>query len=124
MRRYRNAWSRTLCLWSAAACLVLVRGAAGQTLMGVEDDLTVYGTNGTTSDPDMQVHGYAVFGPSGSGKSTLIRLILRLIEPSYGKIEIDGEDIVESSLAIICPACTVSPALTGTGRMKEPDRIT
>src|SRR5690625_3416637 len=32
-------------------------------------------------------------GLSGSGKSTLIRLINRLIEPTKGKIEIDGKDI-------------------------------
>jgi glycine betaine/proline transport system ATP-binding protein len=32
-------------------------------------------------------------GLSGSGKSTLIRCVLRLIEPTAGKIIIDGEDI-------------------------------
>lgn len=55
----------------AAVCLGIVQGAAGQTLMGVEDDLTVYGTNGTTSDPDMQVHGYAIFGTSGSAATVV-----------------------------------------------------
>ncbi|MGY9020853.1 MAG: quaternary amine ABC transporter ATP-binding protein [Alphaproteobacteria bacterium] len=34
-----------------------------------------------------------VMGLSGSGKSTLIRLINRLIEPSAGKILLDGEDV-------------------------------
>jgi len=32
-------------------------------------------------------------GESGSGKSTLGRLVLRLIEPSAGRVEIDGTDV-------------------------------
>lgn len=34
-----------------------------------------------------------VMGLSGSGKSTLIRTVNRLIDPTYGKIYIDGQDI-------------------------------
>ena len=37
---------------------------------------------------------FVVMGLSGSGKSTLIRLLNRLIEPSRGRIEIRGQDIV------------------------------
>jgi glycine betaine/proline transport system ATP-binding protein len=33
-------------------------------------------------------------GLSGSGKSTLIRHLNRLIEPTAGEIEMDGEDIM------------------------------
>ena len=34
-----------------------------------------------------------VVGPSGSGKSTLIRLLLKEIEPTSGKIYVNGKDI-------------------------------
>ena len=32
-------------------------------------------------------------GPSGCGKSTTLKMINRLIEPTTGTIEIDGEDV-------------------------------
>lgn len=33
---------------------------------GIEDDLTVKGTNGTAADADLEVNGFSVFGPGGS----------------------------------------------------------
>lgn len=42
---------------------------------------------------------YMIMGLSGSGKSTLARCINRLIEPSSGRIRLDGEDITEVSEA-------------------------
>ena len=38
-----------------------------------------------------------IIGLSGSGKSTLIRCVNRLIEPTSGKISLDGEDITAAS---------------------------
>ena len=38
-----------------------------------------------------------IMGLSGSGKSTLIRHINRLIEPTFGSITIDGEDVLKMS---------------------------
>jgi subfamily B ATP-binding cassette protein MsbA len=35
----------------------------------------------------------AVVGPSGSGKTTIALLLLRLVEPSQGRITVDGQDL-------------------------------
>ena len=36
---------------------------------------------------------FVVMGLSGSGKSTLVRCLTRLIEPTFGEIDLDGENI-------------------------------
>lgn len=41
---------------------------------------------------------FVLMGLSGSGKSTLIRLINRLIEPSAGRVFIDGQDVARLPL--------------------------
>jgi glycine betaine/proline transport system ATP-binding protein len=40
---------------------------------------------------------FVVMGLSGSGKSTLVRTLIRLIEPTAGKIEIVGRDVMAAS---------------------------
>ncbi|MFC0561182.1 glycine betaine/L-proline ABC transporter ATP-binding protein ProV [Halalkalibacter alkalisediminis] len=40
---------------------------------------------------------FVIMGLSGSGKSTLVRLLNRLIEPTTGKVTIDGQDVVNMS---------------------------
>ncbi|GAE28032.1 glycine betaine ABC transport system [Halalkalibacter wakoensis JCM 9140] len=40
---------------------------------------------------------FVIMGLSGSGKSTLVRLLNRLIDPTSGKVEIDGQDVVKMS---------------------------
>ena len=49
-------------------------------------DLTIEGTGLT-----------AIIGPSGTGKSTLIRCINRLVEPSSGRIRLDGLELTTLS---------------------------
>ncbi len=40
---------------------------------------------------------FVVMGLSGSGKSTLVRTLIRLIEPTAGKIEIAGHDVMAAN---------------------------
>jgi glycine betaine/proline transport system ATP-binding protein len=40
---------------------------------------------------------FVVMGLSGSGKSTLVRTLIRLIEPTAGRVEIDGQDVTAAS---------------------------
>src|SRR5437667_4625581 len=49
----------------------------------------------------------ALVGPSGSGKSTLVSLILRLYDPTAGRVLIDGRDIREYTLASLRPTISI-----------------
>ncbi len=40
---------------------------------------------------------FVVMGLSGSGKSTMVRMLNRLIDPTYGEVQIDGQDITQMS---------------------------
>ena len=42
---------------------------------------------------------FVVMGLSGSGKSTLVRTLIRLIEPTAGRVEIAGRDVTAASPA-------------------------
>ncbi|MCC5649334.1 ABC transporter ATP-binding protein/permease [Nostoc sp. XA013] len=57
-----------------------------------------------TIQPGQQV---AIVGTSGGGKSTLVSLLLRLYEPTMGKVMIDGRDIREYTLESLRPQISV-----------------
>lgn len=51
----------------------------------------------------------ALVGETGSGKSTTLKLLLRLYDPDYGSIEIDGQTISDVSLGSLRDAIGVVP---------------
>ncbi|HEY9627461.1 MAG TPA: ABC transporter ATP-binding protein [Coleofasciculaceae cyanobacterium] len=57
-----------------------------------------------TVQPGQQV---AIVGTSGSGKSTLISLLLRLYDPTHGRVLIDGHDIRDYTLETLRPQISV-----------------
>ncbi len=62
------------------------------------------GRNAVLEDFDLEIKAgetIALTGPNGAGKSTLVHLLMRFIEPSSGRITIDGKDIREHSLESI-----------------------
>jgi osmoprotectant transport system ATP-binding protein len=43
----------------------------------------------------------ALVGPSGSGKTTLLKMVNRLVEPDYGTVRIDGEQVDKADPPIL-----------------------
>ena len=78
---------------------------------------------------------FALVGESGCGKSTTARCVLRLIEPTSGSIQFEGEDITaarrrrlrelrrEMQMIFQDPFASLNPRMTVRGILREPFRI-
>ncbi|MBL4666312.1 MAG: glycine betaine/L-proline ABC transporter ATP-binding protein [Sneathiella sp.] len=85
--------------------LYKIFGSSPETIMpmisdGVSKDDILINTGHTVGLNDINLdiakgEIYVIMGLSGSGKSTLIRHLNRLIEPTEGKIIVDGEDVMK-----------------------------
>jgi len=56
-----------------------------------------YGQGAVVKDVSFDIRAgstVALIGPNGGGKSTLLQLILRHVEPSGGRVTLDGEDLL------------------------------
>ncbi len=63
-------------------------------------DLKQAGLIGAVRAANVQIHQgeiFVIMGLSGSGKSTLVRCLSRLVEPSAGEINFDGNDLLNAS---------------------------
>ncbi|MBM6618971.1 quaternary amine ABC transporter ATP-binding protein [Bacillus suaedaesalsae] len=77
-----------------------VKQAIGQLNSGnsKEEILRSTGCTVGVNQASFDVHAgeiFVIMGLSGSGKSTLVRMLNRLIDPTSGKVLIDGEDVVK-----------------------------
>ena len=75
-------------------------GGTGQTMIRLSGVGKTY-PDGTVAVQELDLDIAAgelvvLVGPSGCGKSTTLKMINRLIEPTTGTIEIDGEDVTRS----------------------------
>ena len=61
------------------------------------DGIALYPTNLSIQSGKTTV----LIGPSGCGKSTLLRLIIRLIEPDSGSIELDGKRVTPENVNVL-----------------------
>jgi glycine betaine/proline transport system ATP-binding protein len=64
------------------------------------EDLVQAGLVGAVRGVDLEIRQGEIFiimGLSGSGKSTLVRCMSRLIEPTFGKVEFEGKDLLTIS---------------------------
>lgn len=74
-----------------------VGGPAGSDVIQIEHVVKWFGDVCALDDVSLQIRDgefFALLGPSGCGKTTLLRCIGGFEEPTSGKIELDGNDIV------------------------------
>ncbi len=63
-------------------------------------DVAAAGLIGAVQDASFAVHEgeiFVIMGLSGSGKSTLVRCLSRLIEPTAGRVLLEGRNLLEAS---------------------------
>jgi putative ABC transport system ATP-binding protein len=76
----------------------------------------------------------AIMGPSGCGKSTLLHIVGGMLQPTSGRVIIDGEDITKMSdaertdlrrrkIGFVFQRFNLFPTLTADGNLKLAERI-
>jgi putative ABC transport system ATP-binding protein len=76
----------------------------------------------------------AIMGPSGCGKSTFLHIVGGMLQPTSGRVRIDGEDITEMSdaertdvrrrkIGFVFQRFNLFPTLTADGNLKLAERI-
>jgi putative ABC transport system ATP-binding protein len=76
----------------------------------------------------------AIMGPSGCGKSTFLHIVGGMLQPTSGRVHIDGEDITEMSdaartdvrrrkIGFVFQRFNLFPTLSADGNLKLAERI-
>jgi len=69
-----------------------------------------FGKRWAVKDLNLEVHRGDIFGflgPNGAGKSTTIRMILTLLKPTVGSIEIFGKNLHKNRAAVLSHICGI-----------------
>jgi heme ABC exporter ATP-binding subunit CcmA len=72
-------------------------------IISIENLSKTFGTNIVLRNINLRIEKgefLTIFGPNGAGKTTLIKIISTLVNPTYGKVVIDGTDIKENPIEI------------------------
>jgi glycine betaine/proline transport system ATP-binding protein len=88
----RNVWK---VFGEGAADFLTARGSVASL-----EDLAAAKLVGAVRNASVDIRegeNFIVMGLSGSGKSTLVRCLSRLIEPTTGRIDLDGKDLLKAS---------------------------
>jgi glycine betaine/proline transport system ATP-binding protein len=88
----RNLWK----IFGPAEARLARAGTAALDAQTVDAALEKHGGTAAVRDVSFDVRPgevFVVMGLSGSGKSTLVRCLTRLIEPTFGEVRLDGEDV-------------------------------
>lgn len=77
-----------------------------------------YGDAPILKDIDLEFDGpglYCIIGPNGVGKSTLIKCMNGLLEPTSGRVMVNGRDVSECSVKELSKEISYVPAATSIG---------
>ena len=77
----------------------MAEAAGASSLLEVDGLTKRYGAHTVVSDVSLSIARGEIFGlvgESGSGKSTVARMVLRLVEPSEGRVVFDGVDVLSA----------------------------
>ena len=77
---------------------------AGAVVLRTQNLSKLYGKRLAVDDLDLEVHKGDIFGflgPNGAGKTTTIRMLLGLIAPSSGSVEILGRDLLTERAQVL-----------------------
>src|SRR5512139_2090678 len=72
-----------------------------ETLIETRDLIKSYGTKVAVNNVSFDVYGGEVFGflgPNGAGKTTTIKMIVGLLQPTYGTAKVAGYDVQKQPL--------------------------
>jgi glycine betaine/proline transport system ATP-binding protein len=92
----RNLWK----VFGPAESRLATTSATVPTAESIDATVAKHGGTVAVGDVSFDVRPgevFVVMGLSGSGKSTLVRCLTRLIEPTFGEVRLDGEDIRKAS---------------------------